>query len=563
MQNLEIWKLLAGLGLFLYGMSQIETLVKSVSGRRLKLFLRRNTQNVFKAIGVGALVTGIVQSSSVVSLIVLAFVESGIITFRNALGVILGTNVGTTLSSWVVATIGFKLDILDYSLPIVAITTIGMFFFEKRRRLHTVLAVLFALGVLFLGLGFMKEGALALVEGFDLKSYSHYGTFIFVILGFVLTTIIQSSSAAVAITLTAIYAGVVAFPSAAAIVIGAEVGTTIKILLWGMKGTVDKKRVAIGNFIYNIVTVVVAYIALYELIYFIENIIRINDPLIGLVFFQTAINLISIVLFVPFLNRFSKWLERMVTTNGRKSNSYIDKELPLVPILATDALHHETLKLLNKTRLFIQHILCHEKKVSGGLLGSIKSIAQADINVDDDYQRIKQTEGDLLSYYADLQKNNLEKEDAALLLQYIGAIRQSVYAAKAIKDIQHNLHNFLASANDVLHLQCSSICNEWSQFDNHFSQLQKLHDLDLLSEEINGAITYAQVHEERQKLEVINQLKSDQLNEMKASTLMNVHREILSCKKSLLMALSNTRKKETYQSKQNSVGLKNQNAIVS
>jgi len=563
MQNLEIWKLLAGLGLFLYGMSQIETLVKSVSGRRLKLFLRRNTQNVFKAIGVGALVTGIVQSSSVVSLIVLAFVESGIITFRNALGVILGTNVGTTLSSWVVATIGFKLDILDYSLPIVAITTIGMFFFEKRRRLHTVLAVLFALGVLFLGLGFMKEGALALVEGFDLKSYSHYGTFIFVILGFVLTTIIQSSSATVAITLTAIYAGVVAFPSAAAIVIGAEVGTTIKILLWGMKGTVDKKRVAIGNFIYNIVTVVVAYIALYELIYFIENIIRINDPLIGLVFFQTAINLISIVLFVPFLNRFSKWLERMVTTNGRKSNSYIDKELPLVPILATDALHHETLKLLNKIRLFIQHILCHEKKVSGGLLGSIKSIAQADINVDDDYQRIKQTEGDLLSYYADLQKNNLEKEDAALLLQYIGAIRQSVYAAKAIKDIQHNLHNFLASANDVLHLQCSSICNEWSQFDNHFSQLQKLHDLDLLSEEINGAITYAQVHEERQKLEVINQLKSDQLNEMKASTLMNVHREILACKKSLLMALSNIRKKETYQSKQNSVGLKNQNAIVS
>lgn len=563
MQNLEIWKLLAGLGLFLYGMSQIETLVKSVSGRRPKLFLRRNTQNVFKAIGVGALVTGIVQSSSVVSLIVLAFVESGIITFRNALGVILGTNVGTTLSSWVVATIGFKLDILDYSLPIVAITTIGMFFFEKRRRLHTVLAVLFALGVLFLGLGFMKEGALALVEGFDLKSYSHYGTFIFVILGFVLTTIIQSSSATVAITLTAIYAGVVAFPSAAAIVIGAEVGTTIKILLWGMKGTVDKKRVAIGNFIYNIVTVVVAYIALYELIYFIENIIRINDPLIGLVFFQTAINLISIVLFVPFLNRFSKWLERMVTTNGRKSNSYIDKELPLVPILATDALHHETLKLLNKIRLFIQHILCHEKKVSGGLLGSIKSIAQADINVDDDYQRIKQTEGDLLSYYADLQKNNLEKEDAALLLQYIGAIRQSVYAAKAIKDIQHNLHNFLASANDVLHLQCSSICNEWSQFDNHFSQLQKLHDLDLLSEEINGAITYAQVHEERQKLEVINQLKSDQLNEMKASTLMNVHREILSCKKSLLMALSNIRTKETYQSKQNSVGLKNQNAIVS
>jgi len=358
MQNLEIWKFLAGLGFFLYGMGQLETVLKNVSGRSLKLFLKRNTQSLFKSIFGGALITGIVQSSSVVSLIVLAFVESGIITFRNALGVILGTNLGTTLDSWIVATIGFKLNILSYSLPVIAVTAIGMFFFENRKKLHNVFAIFFALGILFLGLGFMKEGALELVKEFDLASYTNYGILVFVLIGFVLTTIIQSSSATIAITLTAVYADVLTFQSAAAIVIGAEVGTTIKILLWGMRGSVDKKRVAWGNFMYNIFTASIALIFLHWIIYFIENTIGIKDPLIGLVFFQTAINIVSIILFIPFLNIFSKWLERKIISNGTNSNSYISKNLPILPLLAVDALRDETENLYRKTLLFNKNSLC-------------------------------------------------------------------------------------------------------------------------------------------------------------------------------------------------------------
>jgi phosphate:Na+ symporter len=539
MLNLETWKFLAGLGFFLYGMNQLEAVLKNISGRSLKLFLKRNTQSLFKSIFGGAIITGIVQSSSVVSLIPLAFVESGIITFRNALGVILGTNLGTTLDSWIVATVGFKLNILSYSLPVIAVSAIGMFFFEKKKKLYNLLAVFFALGILFLGLSFMKEGALQLVKDFDLKTFAEYGTFIFVIIGFILTTIIQSSSATIAITLTAMYTGVLTFPSAAAIVIGAEVGTTIKILLWGMKGSADKKRVAWGNFIYNIFTAGVALISLQWFIYFIENIVRINDPLIGLVFFQTSINIVSIVLFIPFLNLFSKWLERKFIIDSTNDNSYISKNLPLLPVLALDTLKNETKNLLAKTLLFNKNILCSEKPPSEGLLENIKSFTRSSASTEEEYNRLKQTEGDILCYYATIQSNLFDKMETELMLQYLDASRQSIFAAKSVKDVAHNLKEFAASSNDVKHQAGNLIRNEWLAFDEFLNKLLDAGNTDEFKNSINSKLKEILLLEEQQKSEVFAKLRNNQLNEVEASTLMNVYRELLSCKKSLLSALNN------------------------
>ena len=517
MPYLDTWKFLTGLGFFLYGMSQLEAVLKNMSGRPIKLFLKRHTQGLFKSIFGGAILTGIVQSSSVVSLIVLAFVESGIITFRNAMGVILGTNLGTTLGTWVIASVGFKLNLLNYTLPIIAMTTIG----------------------LFLGLSFMQEGALELVTQINLESFTHYNPIVFVILGFVVTTIIQSSSATVVITLTAIYTGTISFPAAAAVVIGAEIGTTIKILLWGMTGSADKKRVGFGNFWYNIFTSLLAYVFLYWIIYFIEHIVKIKDPLIKLVFFQSAVNLVAILLFIPFLNIFSKWLEGKFISDKVNGHSYINKNLPVLPLLATDTFHNEALNLLHKTRAFIKKSLFCERPLSQGLLENIKAFTQTDINSELEYQRIKQSEGDLLAYYLTIRKNNLEQDEAAFLLQNVSGIRQVVFAAKAIKDIQHNLIDFNDSANDILYQQCEIIQNQWIVFNSQLSKLLKLHDKATLALEIESAVNNAIKQEEVQKGEVIGMLKKNLLNEVEASTLMNVNREFLSCGKSLLLAIGN------------------------
>lgn len=542
MDNLEIWRFLAGIGFFIYGMGQIENVLKNVSGRSLKLFISRNTQNLFKAIAIGAIITGIAQSSSVVALIVLAFVEAGVITFRNALGLILGTNLGTTLSSWIVATVGFKVNITGYAFPIIAITTIGMFFFEKKRNLYNLFSLFFAIGILFLGLGFMKESAEILVSHIDLSTYTNHSITFYVLFGFILTTIIQSSAATVALTLTAIYTGVLTFPLAVAIVIGSEVGTTIKILLWGVKGSVDKKRVAWGNFIYNIFTSIIAYIFLYKIIYFIENIVGITDPLIGLVFFQSLINFMSILLFVPFLNLFSNWLERKFNAQNQTQNSYISPNLPVAPTLATDAMQKESENLLNKSLLFSQNILHTNTTKPQGLVQNLKSFTKTFENIENEYQRLKQTEGDLLHYIATvIEKHKVSKTKTTKLLRYAHSARQSVYAAKTINDIAHNLTEFEASANNLLHQQGTTISTEWSDFEQQFKQLMLYTKPNDLSLQIDACMIEIKKMDEKQKIEIFDWLKNHQLTEIEASTLMNVHREIRSCKKSLLKALANLR----------------------
>jgi phosphate:Na+ symporter len=538
MLNAQIWHFLAGLGFFLFAMNMLESLLKNTSGRKLKLFLKKQTRNLFKAITGGALVTGVVQSSSVVSLIVLAFVESGIISFRNALGVILGSNLGTTLSSWIVATIGFKVDILSFTLPIIAVSTIGMFSFEKRKNIYNFFSVLFSIGILFLGLNFMKEGALELVKEFDLAALASYGAIIYVLIGFVLSSIIQSSSATVAIALTAIYSGILPLQSAAALVIGTEVGTTMKILLWGMKGSVDKKRVAYGNFIYNIFTAVLAFIILDWLLGFIVNTLMINDKLIALVFFQSSINLISIIIFVPFLKYFSGWLEKTIRKSSGNAGSYISGSLPSLPMLATDTLKNEASNLLARTMAFNKMIFTLPASETGGLFRNIQAFAQTSVDMNGEYIRLKQTEGDILSYYAGLQSATIEEASARQMLQYVNAARQAIYAAKSVKDIEHNLRQFVASTNNILHRQPIVIQHDWMDFDAQVQLLMHESDISLKTSRIENLLENVILSEEKQKQEVIRWLKKEYLNELEASTYLNMSREILASKKAILGAVA-------------------------
>src|SRR5690606_22805737 len=124
MGSSQVWIFLSGIGLFLYGMGRLENALKKLSTRSFKLFLKRSTRTVFMSLVAGVVLTAILQSSSVVSLLVLAFVGLNLVTFRNALVVILGANVGTTVSSWLVATAGFKLDLVEYAIPVLAVTTL-------------------------------------------------------------------------------------------------------------------------------------------------------------------------------------------------------------------------------------------------------------------------------------------------------------------------------------------------------------------------------------------------------------------------------------------------------
>ena len=535
MNIIESWKFLAGIGFFLYGMSQMEYLVKKNSGRSLKVFLKKNTHNLFKAISGGVLITCLLQSSSIVSLMVLAFVETGIITFRNALGVVLGSNLGTTLDGWIMAAFGFKFDMQLYALPVIGLSAIGLFIVDKRKKVRLVLNILFALGILFLGLTYMKDAALELVKSFELKSYMNHGVLVFVLAGFVLTALIQSSSATVAITLTAIYSGILSFESAAAIIIGSEVGTTIKILIWGMKGTADKKRVAWSDFIYNIFTAIFALIFLKWLLYLINDIFTIHDPLIGLVLFQTIINFISILLFIPFLNLFVKWMGKRFRNDDTSASSDISRNLPSLPVLAADAMKTEAGLFIMRTLKFINRLLCKQSEPAIGFINQIKSISHVVPTIDDDYTRLKQTEGDLLEYVASIQQDELHDQEIKQLSDYQYSVRQCVYAAKSLKDINHNLEDFKASANDLLHKQNRIIDLNWKSFELEIHKMLT-HPSDN-THEIETIMARTLDEEKVENLSIMNYLKSGLLNEVESSTLMNVQREIISAKKALLIAI--------------------------
>jgi phosphate:Na+ symporter len=221
-------KLLAGIGLFLFSMYLVEQALKNLSGRKFKRFLQRISKHRLGAVAGGAITTGVLQSSSIVSVMVLSFVGTGVFTMRNAIAIILGANLGTTLASWLVLLFGFEYNIEMVSYPVVFAGGLLLILFEKRKTLKYLAYFLVGFGLLFISISIMKTAMEAETKAFDFSRYAHLGPAVFLIIGFILTLIIQSSSATMAIALTAMHAGAIELAPAAAIVLGSETGTTIR-----------------------------------------------------------------------------------------------------------------------------------------------------------------------------------------------------------------------------------------------------------------------------------------------------------------------------------------------
>jgi phosphate:Na+ symporter len=310
----NLWQLLGGLGIFLFGMYLMEGALNQLGGRTFKLFLRKNTRKRVPAVMSGALVTGVLQSSSVVTFMVLAFVGAGILKMRNALAVDMGANLGTTIDSWMVALLGFNLNFDLFSMIIIAAAAGGVMFSGKRKKLKELSLFLMGFGFLFFGLEQMKTGMSGTVKDFDFTPYAGYNRIVFVGLGFLITALIQSSSATVAITLSALHAGVFPLEVAVAIVVGAELGSSVKNALGAIGGNADKKRVTAGNIIFNITITTLGFFMIGPLIAFIHA-IGLKDPLLVLVCFQSMINLTGILIFLPLLDPYARFLEKRFRGN--------------------------------------------------------------------------------------------------------------------------------------------------------------------------------------------------------------------------------------------------------
>jgi len=530
--------LAAGVGLFLFGMHLLEVSLKNISGRNFKLFLQRITKNSVGAATGGAIVTAVLQSSSMVSLMVLAFVGAGVFTMKNALAIILGANLGTTIDSWLVATLGFKVNIELAAYPAICIGGLLLVFFNNRKNITYISYFLLGFGLLFLGLSFMKTAMEVHVQAFDFTTYASLPLIVFLGIGFLITLTVQSSSVTMALTLSAIHAGAIGFPVAAAIVLGSETGTTIKVLFSSIGGTSAKKRVALGNLIFNIALTIAAFALLHPILLLITKGFSITDPLIGLVTFSSLINLFSLILFLPFLNPFSRFLERFFTDSDASAAAFIGHANTAEPLTALDFFRRETANFLHLSMLYNLSQFAIDFKAllhnldDGELKRSQDFISKTQ---EENYIFLKQLQGEMQAFYVALRLK-LDGEPHDQLNQLISAVRSSMFSVKCMQDIESNIHNLRRSSKSIkfdfyLHHQkeTEALYGQFhallsSQETVSFQTLQTL--FNTIEHNYTSSLNdfYKEAH--RASLEDID-----------LTTVLNFNRELFTSNKAMLMAL--------------------------
>ena len=262
---LQIFTLLGALGMFLYGMNLMSSGLQKASGDKLRSFLSAMTSNPFKSVLTGLGVTTVIQSSSATTVMVVSFVNAGLLTLTQAISVIMGANIGTTVTAWLVSWLGFKADISVLAIPLMALGF--LFSNSKKNQRQNIGELIVGFCLLFLGLSFMKESVPDLNETPEVldfvKTWSSHGfasVLIFLAFGTILTLVLQSSSATMAITLIMLSMGWIPFNMACAMVLGENIGTTITANIAASVGNTQAKRAAMSHTIFNLFGVIWALI---------------------------------------------------------------------------------------------------------------------------------------------------------------------------------------------------------------------------------------------------------------------------------------------------------------
>ena len=339
---LEFLSLIGALGFFIYGMKVMSEGIQKVAGERLRQILSAMTRNRFLSILTGFLITAIIQSSSATTVMTISFVNAGLLSLSESIGVIMGANVGTTITAWLISIFGFgKISIAALSLPIIAVGV--PLIFSPKNQLKSLGEVFIGFALLFLALSALKDTVPDFSSSPEaltfLNSYINSGVFstlLFVGVGTIITLVVQSSSAAMALTLTLLFNGVITFEIAAAMVLGENIGTTITANIAALVANVHAKRAARAHFVFN------AFGAIWMIIIFpwfidivnslwesFQELTRDADVIINssneelkLALFHSLFNLVNVILLSVFIPYIIMLVKKMVPSKGNEDESY-------------------------------------------------------------------------------------------------------------------------------------------------------------------------------------------------------------------------------------------------
>ena len=453
--------ILSGIAIFIIGMFFMQDGFKQLSGGILEKLLEKFTSNTLYAIATGFLSTSVVQSSTIITLIVVSFLSAELLTLVQAVGIVFGSNVGSTTTAWIVSSLGVDVKISTYAFPMLVFGVVLRFF--KSNGVKGSGNVLLGLGFIFLGISYMKDGFDIMKNSIDLASYAmegYLGIIVYILIGILITVVIQSSAATLAIVITALNADSITYVNAIALAIGANVGTTLTTILASFASNENGKRVALIHFLFNLISATFITILIYQFIDltdFIAPFLGVSDNNYGmkLALFHTIFSVTGVILLTPAISLLVKLSEKLIQkkVSSASKPKYLNQSVLSNPDASLAALRKEIINLYENCQKAMLHALnIHTTGLTRETLKVqlAKELTIIDTDIDEIYQKnLKALYSEIVKFSSFAQENMFdfqhkkvdELKRAAVLL---------VEVLRDTRDIQRNVNFYLKSKNEYI-----------------------------------------------------------------------------------------------------------------
>ena len=453
--------ILSGIAIFIIGMFFMQDGFKQLSGGILEKLLEKFTSNTLYAISTGFLSTSVVQSSTIITLIVVSFLSAELLTLVQAVGIVFGSNIGSTTTAWIVSSLGVDVKISTYAFPMLVFGVVLRFF--KSNGVKGTGNVLLGLGFIFLGISYMKDGFDIMKNSIDLASYAmegYLGIIVYILIGILITVVIQSSAATLAIVITALNADSITYVNAIALAIGANVGTTLTTILASFASNENGKRVALIHFLFNLISATFITILIFQFIDltdFIAPFLGVSDKNYGmkLALFHTIFSVTGVILLTPAISLLVKLSEKLIQkkVSSASKPKYLNQSVLSNPDASLAALRKEIINLYENCQKAMLHALnIHTTGLTRETLKVqlSKELTIIDTDIDEIYQKnLKSLYSEIIKFSSFAQENMFdfqhkktdELKRAAVLL---------VEVLRDTRDIQRNVNFYLKSKNEYI-----------------------------------------------------------------------------------------------------------------
>ena len=449
-----------GVCIFLYAMSVLEKSFSMMAS--LESFLKKMTKSNFQSFIFGSVTTTIMQSSGLVSVLAISFLSAGLISLASGLAIIYGINLATITTGWFLAGFGLKVDIGAYAMPLIVIGMLCMI--NKTQKIKGFGYFLFSIGLLFLGISYMKGGFDNIKESIDLSQFAMsgiIGLLVYTFIGIVITVLIQSSHASLTLAIAALSVGQITYENAVGIAIGSNVGSTVMAVIGSINANIEGKKLTVAHVLFNVSCAVISIIFIVPFMYITDttsdyfNIAK-DDYTLRLAVFLSYFNAVGVIIFYPLIPFIEKMLNKFMKDTHKRSKvhsaKYLDEHALQFPDSALEVLNKELLHLYsNANSIIAKSISINNVDIQHSDIPAKDIIKARQIPINLDYDelynnRFKEIYSQIIDY-AVLAGSNAKPEQLSKIMDIRRAALIMAEALKDMKNAQPNIYKYITSSN--------------------------------------------------------------------------------------------------------------------